>query len=99
MSSAKYIAVGAYVIAEKIKPLEQTSSAGILLAGKASSLARAKILSRDFPTEEINDRVSEALWCLDGEEGSTILYIEQHAIPIEDDIIAVPAEYIVALVR
>lgn len=95
----KFIAVGAYVIAEKIKTTEQTTASGIVLPGTIGQLARAKLINADLPMESVSDRVSEALRCLQGEEGRTLLYLEQHALVIDGDILAIPAEAIVALDR
>lgn len=97
--SKGYWAVGEFVIAEKIKQTQQTSPGGILLAGKATPTARARIVDFDEGVSvSVSDRTGEALRMLEGKQGTEMVYLEQHAIPIEDDIIAVPAAAIVALV-
>lgn len=97
-----YLGIGAFVIARKLKDQEKTSDAGILLLGGQTALKRAE--ARSWDSEPCsNDRASDALRCLnvirddDDSKFLEVLYLEQHAIPIEGDMIAIPAEAIVAV--
>jgi hypothetical protein len=97
-----YLGIGAFVIARKLKDQEKTSDAGILLVGSQTALKRAEARSWDAAPCS-NDRASDALRLLNelrGHDDSKfleVLYLEQHAIPVEGDTIAIPAEAIVAI--
>jgi len=95
--SERFYAVGAYVIARKLEASEKKTGSGILLVETSSpKIARATVIDRDTHISDgVVDRCSEALRTLDPDD--TIIYLVQHAIDIEGDVIAIPAEAIVAI--